>query len=69
MFTLREIGESFTNVGGADIVITRPFFTPPAPTAATIVINHPTVAQGVDGTINAAVTSKYLAGTYSSETR
>lgn len=62
MFYASEIGESFTNVGGPEIVVTRPFFTPPTPTAATIVINHPTAAQGVDGTINAAVTSKVSGG-------
>ena len=62
MFYASEIGESYTNVGGPDIVATRPFSSVTAPTASTILVNHPTVANGVDGTINASVTSKASGG-------
>ncbi len=61
MFYASEIGESFTNVGGADIVITRPFFTPRLD-CRDYCDQPPNRSSGVDGTINAAVTSKVSGG-------
>jgi hypothetical protein len=62
MFYASEIGESYTNAGGPNIVVTRPFSSVPGSTPATILVNHPNAAQGVTGTINASVTSEVSGG-------
>lgn len=62
MFYASEIGESYTNVGGPNIVVTRPFSSVPGSTPSTILVNHPTASVGVTGTIDASVTSKVSGG-------
>jgi hypothetical protein len=62
IFYASEIGESYTNAGGPNIVVTRPFSSVPGSTPSTILINHPTAARGVTGTIDASVTSEVSGG-------
>jgi hypothetical protein len=62
MFYASEIGESYTNAGGPNIFVTRPFNSVTAPTASTIVVNSPNADQNITGTINASVTSKASGG-------
>ena len=62
MFYASEIGESYTNAGGPNIVVARPFSSVPGSTPSTILVNHPTASVGVTGTIDASVTSKASGG-------
>jgi hypothetical protein len=62
MLYASEIGESYTNAGGPNIVVTRPFSSVPGSTPSTILINHPDATVGFTGTIDASVTSEVSGG-------